>query len=122
MIPRPQISTLFPYTTLFRSLVREKREVPDWRNITNSVSLDELGFPLQPAHTYSVRVDPNLQFEDGQKLGYTYTGLMEYWHKRAFISFGDGHGVWESSGGPVLPFHSRNFQNATQWMMPLSIE
>ncbi len=103
-------------------LVRAKREVPDWRNITSSVSLDELGFSLQPAHTYAVRVDPNLESEDGQKLGYTWTGLIEYWHKRAFISFGDGHGVWESSGGTVLPFHSRNFQNATQWMMPLSIE
>src|SRR5262249_45596096 len=49
-------------------------------------------------------------------------GLVEYWHKLAFISFGDGHGVWESSGGTVLPFHARNFQTVTQWLMPLTIE
>ena len=27
----------------------------------------------------------------------------------AFTSFGDGHGVWESGGGPQLPFYCRNF-------------
>ncbi|HEX9407298.1 MAG TPA: MG2 domain-containing protein, partial [Thermoanaerobaculia bacterium] len=101
---------------------RGKREVPDWRNVSTTFSFDELGFSLLPAHTYAVRIDPNLESQDHQKLGYPWTANIEYWHKLAFLSFGDGHGVWESSGGPVLPFHARNLQDITQWMMPLSIE
>ncbi len=85
-------------------------------------SLDELGYSLLPAHTYAVRVDPTLVAEDGQTLGYAWMGVVEYYHKVAYISFGDGHGVWESSGGPVLPFHARNFQNVTQWLTPLSLD
>jgi alpha-2-macroglobulin len=85
-------------------------------------SLDELGYSLSPAHTYAIRIDPSLTAEDGQTLGYAWMGVVEYYHKVAYISFGDGHGVWESSGGPVLPFHARNFQNVTQWMTPLSLD
>ena len=103
-------------------LVRGKRDVPDWRNITNSISLDELGYTILPAHTYTIKIDPNLEAEDGQKLGYTWDTVIEFWHKMAFLSFGDGHGVWESTGGSVLPFHARNYLNTTQWLMPLSVE
>lgn len=85
-------------------------------------SLDELGYSLLPAHTYAIRVDPSLESESGQTLGYTWMAVVEYWHKAAFISFGDGHGVWESSGGPMLPFHARNFKNVTQWLTPLSLD
>ncbi|HSY49610.1 MAG TPA: MG2 domain-containing protein [Thermoanaerobaculia bacterium] len=85
-------------------------------------SLDELGYSLLPAHSYAIRIDPSLTTEDGQTLGYAWMGTVEYFHKVAFISFGDGHGVWESSGGPVLPFHARNFQNVTQWVTPLSLD
>ena len=42
------------------------------------------------------------------------------WHQRAFTSFGDGHGVWEKSGGAVLPFYARNFRNVTQWAAPVA--
>ena len=35
-------------------------------------------------------------------------GPGQNWHRTAFTSFGDGHGVWEASGGSVLPFYSRN--------------
>src|SRR5216683_1789053 len=58
------------------SLVRGKRDVPDWQNVTSSVSLDELGFTIAPAHTYTIRVDPNLESEDGQKLGYTWQAVV----------------------------------------------
>ena len=85
-------------------------------------SLDELGYSLLPAHTYAVRVDPSLAAENGQTLGYTWMAVVEYWHKSAYISFGDGHGVWESSGGPLLPFHGRNFKNVTQWLTPLGLD
>ena len=38
---------------------------------------------------------------------------------RAFTSFGDGHGVWEKSGGALLPFYARNLRDVTQWAAPL---
>ena len=56
-----------------------------------------------------------LTSSDGQTLGYSWAATAANWHQRAFTSFGDGHGVWESSGGPVLPFYARNFRNVTQW-------
>jgi len=98
-----------------------KRDAGEGDN-SASYSLDELGYSLRPAHTYAIRIDPSLNSESGQMLGYTWMAVVEYWHKAAFISFGDGHGVWESSGGPTLPFYARNFQNVTQWLTPLTLD
>ncbi|MEA2338043.1 MAG: alpha-2-macroglobulin [Thermoanaerobaculia bacterium] len=97
---------------------RENAENAD----SSQFSLDELGYSLRPARNYAIRIDPSLDAREGQTLGYAWMAVVEYWHKAAFISFGDGHGVWESSGGPVLPFYARNFQNVTQWLTPLTIE
>jgi uncharacterized protein YfaS (alpha-2-macroglobulin family) len=84
------------------------------------LTLEDAGFTRQPpARTYMVRVSGTLQSTDGQTLGHDWIGIVENWHQRAFTSFGDGHGVWESSGGSLLPFHSRNFRNVTQWAVPL---
>ncbi|HUP60354.1 MAG TPA: alpha-2-macroglobulin family protein [Thermoanaerobaculia bacterium] len=89
---------------------------------STNYSLDELGYALLPAHKYAVRIDPSLTGEDGQKLGYTWMAVIENWHKSAFVSFGSGHGVWESSGGPVLPFAVRNYKSVKQWLAPLSLD
>ena len=99
-------------------------KVSEWERThpTTQISLDELGYSLLPEHTYAIRIDPSLQNDDNQTLGYTWMAVVEYWHKFAFISFGDGHGVWESSGGPMLPFHARNFINLTQWITPLGLD
>ncbi len=97
--------------------VKREEDYPSW-----SFGLDELGYSVLPAHKYRVRVDSSLTAEDGQKLGYTWTGTVEFTHKSAFVSFGSGHGVWESEGGPILPFHSRNFRSVKQWLAPLKIE
>ena len=86
------------------------------------LTLEDAGFDRQPpARTYLVRVDASLQAADGQALGHNWIGIVENWHQRAFTSFGDGHGVWESSGGLLLPFYSRNFRNVTQWAVPLAL-
>jgi len=84
--------------------------------------LDELGYSLSPAHNYVVRVDASLKSEDEQTLGYTWTANVDYWHRTAFTSFGDGHGVWESSGGTVLPFYARNFKTVKQTLRPVSLD
>jgi hypothetical protein len=89
---------------------------------SSAYSLDTLGFELRPSRRYLVRVDPSLRAEDGQTLGYTWMGTIDVWHKSAFISFGEGQGVWESSGGAILPFHARNFRSVNEWLAPLSIE
>jgi hypothetical protein len=97
--------------------VTAEYDFPAW-----GYGLDELGFTITPGHRYRVRVDPSLVAADGQKLGYVFTATIDYWQKSAFVSFGSGHGVWESSGGPVLPFHARNFKSVKQWLSPLAIE
>ena len=63
-------------------------------------------------------VDAGLRAADGQTLGYTWTGTVENWHRPAFTSFGDGHGVWELGGGPLLPFYARNFLRAASGLFP----
>jgi alpha-2-macroglobulin len=84
-------------------------------------TLEDAGFDRQPpAHTFAFKIDKLLQAVDGQTLGYTWIGLVENWHATAFTSFGDGHGVWETSGGPKLPFYSRNFQDVKQWVSAVS--
>ena len=100
-----------------KAVDREGDDYPSW-----SYGLDELGFSITPAHKYRVTVAPTLTADDGQKLGYTWSATVDFWHKSAFVSFGSGHGVWESSGGPVLPFHSRNFKSVKQWLAPLAVE
>ncbi|HSP14503.1 MAG TPA: MG2 domain-containing protein [Thermoanaerobaculia bacterium] len=101
----------------------KREEVDRTFNYPMSIfSFDDLGYSLLPGHRYIVRVAPSVPTNDGQTLGYTWMGAVENWHRSAFISFGDGQGVWESDGGPILPFHSRNFRTVQQWLAPLTIE
>src|SRR5262249_56976458 len=85
-------------------------------------SVEDAGFDRQPpAKTWAFRLDPSLRAADGQTLGYPWVAIIENWHERAFTSFGDGHGVWETDGGPLLPFYARNYRDLTQWLAPLSL-
>ncbi len=84
------------------------------------LTLEDAGFDAQPpARTYAVAVSGDLKSVDGQTLGYPWMSLVENWHQRPFTSFGDGHGVWESSGGAQLPFYARNYHNIMQWAFPV---
>ncbi len=77
--------------------------------------LEDAGFTRQPpARDYVFRFDPGLTAEDGQTLGYPWIGIVENWHERAFTSFGDRHGVWETGGGVRVPFYSRNYTGVTE--------
>ncbi|HJZ74931.1 MAG TPA: Ig-like domain-containing protein [Vicinamibacterales bacterium] len=87
---------------------------------TRYFSLEDVGFARQPpARTFAIALDAGLQADDGQTLGYRWVGIVENWHETAFTSFGDGHGVWETGGGP-LPFHARNFTEARQWAQAIT--
>ncbi|HEV7238903.1 MAG TPA: alpha-2-macroglobulin family protein [Thermoanaerobaculia bacterium] len=97
--------------------VEREYDYPSW-----NYGLDELGYTLQPGRRYRVRVGPDITATDDQKLGYPFTAVVENWNKSAFVSFGSGHGVWEATGGPVLPFHARNFRSVRQWLAPLSVD
>jgi uncharacterized protein YfaS (alpha-2-macroglobulin family) len=102
--------------------VRPKNVTSDYDYPSWGYGLDELGYTIQPGRQYTVRVDPSLKSFDGQQLGYVWTETIEYWHRSAFVSFGSGHGVWETSGGSILPFHVRNFRSVKQWLAPLKPE
>jgi uncharacterized protein YfaS (alpha-2-macroglobulin family) len=90
------------------------------RETSSDLSVEDAGYDRQPpARTWRLHLEPSLQAIDGQTLDYPWVGIVENWHERAFTSFGDGHGVWESAGGPQLPFSSRNFRTITQHLVPL---
>ncbi|HVR39489.1 MAG TPA: alpha-2-macroglobulin family protein [Thermoanaerobaculia bacterium] len=103
-------------------VIKSKPEEREYDYPSSDYSVDELGYSLLPKHTYAIRIDPSLEGEDKQKLGYTYMAVVSHSHRSAFISFGDGHGVWESSGGPLLPFSARNYRSVKQWLVPVTIE
>ncbi len=84
---------------------------------SEAFTLEDLGYDAQkPSSKHALRLEPTLQAIDGQTLGYPWIGVVENWHTTAFTSFGDGHGVWESTGGTVLPFYARNFTTVKQWV------
>jgi uncharacterized protein YfaS (alpha-2-macroglobulin family) len=91
-------------------------------DLSTSVDFEYAGFPLKPARTYALAVSRTLRSRDGQTLGYTWVGTLENWRQNAFSSFGDGHGVWEAGGGPLLPFHARNLQSVSQWADPVKTD
>ncbi|MFN8062192.1 MAG: MG2 domain-containing protein [Vicinamibacterales bacterium] len=102
--------------------VRAVGERSQWMDETTAISLEDAGFDRQPpASTYAVKLAGELQSVDGQVLGYSWEGLVENWHERAFTSFGDGHGVWELDGGRQLPFYARNLRQVTQWAARLQV-
>jgi uncharacterized protein YfaS (alpha-2-macroglobulin family) len=85
------------------------------------LTLEDAGYAAQPPATrYAVSLDSTLTAVDGQTLGYTWLGVIHNLHRTAFTSFGDGHGVWESTGGAVLPFYARNLLNVKQWTAPIA--
>jgi uncharacterized protein YfaS (alpha-2-macroglobulin family) len=100
-----------------RALDRQGRDPLD---ASPSITLEDAGFDAQPpVSKYAVTARADLEAADGQVLGYTWVGVVDNWHQRAFTSFGDGHGVWEKDGGSLLPFYARNFRNVFQWAAPL---
>ncbi len=89
-------------------------------DVWDAHAVEDAGFERQPpVHTWRYRIDPGLESADGQVLGYPWIGTVENWHEPAFTSFGDGHGVWETSGGAHLPFSARNFASVRQSMARL---
>jgi uncharacterized protein YfaS (alpha-2-macroglobulin family) len=99
---------------------REKDEFGEARDVSSALTLEDAGFDAHPpARTYEITIAPELRSTDGQALGYPWVGTVENWHRQAFTSFGDGHGVWEESGGALLPFYARNFRSATEWVARL---
>ncbi|HUF48289.1 MAG TPA: Ig-like domain-containing protein, partial [Vicinamibacterales bacterium] len=91
------------------------------RDRSEQFTVEDGGFGRQPpARTWALALDAALQADDGQTLGYPWVGIVDNWHERAFTSFGDGHGVWETSGGGLLPFYARNYQTVTQRLVPLA--
>ena len=126
----PVTPTALARALTIRDVTTATREVPvapsgkpktsnldaDW-----SLNVEDAGFTRQPpAKTWLLRLDPTLTAADGQTLGYTWMEVIQNYREDAFVSFGDGHGVWENSGGPQLPFYARNFSNVSQWLQKLA--
>ena len=119
---RDALSLIDVTNTTPRPVAKKSGPAPEGQSDRGThFTLEDLGYDRQkPASTYAYRLDPSFQSIDGQTLGYPWTAVIENWHERAFTSFGDGHGVWESAGGTVLPFYARNFTNLRQWIAPVA--
>ena len=101
-----------------KALTKAKpRQRESWeQDESDELTLEDAGFqPQPPATRFLATLPADLKAADGQTLGYTWAGLVETWHQRAFTSFGDGHGVWEKGGGSLLPFYARNLPSVRQW-------
>ncbi len=106
--------------TAVRPLASPRETYRSRQESVASFTPEDLGYDRQtPDRAWAYTVDGSLTAVDGQALGYTWTGIVDNWHARAFVSFGDGHGVWEKDSGP-LPFSGRNFLAARQWVQPLT--
>src|SRR5258707_15049131 len=83
MIRRPPRSTLFPYTTLFRSLYQFEKE-----NILDPLGMSDTGFYVTDAAKQARIAEP---FKDDRKIG-------------AGIEFNDPRVAekWESGGGGMV--------------------
>ncbi len=105
-----------PETPVAQSASRARAELDS----SPFFNVEDAGFPRQPpATTWVYQLPPTLLAQDGQTLDYPWLAVVNTRRENAFTSFGDGHGVWETGGGP-LPFSSRNFTTITQWIAPLA--
>jgi hypothetical protein len=93
-----------------------------WDYPSGAWSLDQTDFPFGAAQTFVLKLDRTLKAADGQTLGYTWVGCLVHLHRTAFSSFESGFGVWEASGGPVVPFSARNLKWVDQWVSRLSLD
>ena len=106
-----------------QNVAKDARVIEANRDTSSAHNVEDAGFDRQPAaRTWMLRLDPAFEALDGQRLGYSWLGIIENWHETAFTSFGDGHGVWETGGGPQLPFYSRNFRTVTEQVVPISAD
>ena len=111
-----------PANAIVRPLATPRDTYQSRQESVETFTTEDLGYDRQtPDRRWAYTVDGNLTAIDGQPLGYAWTGIVENWHDRAFVSFGDGHGVWEKDFGP-LPFYGRNFVAARQWLERLTPE
>src|SRR5688572_32693431 len=58
MIPRPPRSTLFPYTTLFRSLLTPREEGPEWNEFNQL-----LYSSIQDAHSTALQAGRRIEHD-----------------------------------------------------------
>ncbi len=89
---------------------------------TSYPSLERLGFqPVAGTH-YLFRVDEKMKAVDGETLGYPAYASFEFTLGRAYVSFGEGEGVWESARGTMVPFYSRNVSTVEQKLAAVPVD
>jgi alpha-2-macroglobulin len=84
--------------------------------------LSSMGLSPLAGHHYLFRIDENLKASDGEPLGYPAYISFEFTLGRAYVSFGEGEGVWESSRGTMVPFYSKNVAKVEQKMASVSVD
>ncbi len=85
------------------------------------VSLNRMGFKPE-SHKYLLRIDENLKAKDGENLGYPAYAMFSITLSPAYVSFGEGEGVWERARGTTVPFYARNVKKVRQNIVQLKKE
>jgi uncharacterized protein YfaS (alpha-2-macroglobulin family) len=85
-------------------------------------SLKKFGFEPEAGHKYLIRIDENLKSVDGESLGYPAYAVAAITLSDAYVSFGEGEGVWESARGTTVPFYAKNVKTVKQNIIPLNKE
>ncbi|MCX7830293.1 MAG: hypothetical protein N2445_04460, partial [Acidobacteria bacterium] len=62
-----------------------------------SYSFAKFGFEPEVGHKYLLRFDEKLKSTDGEELGYPAYELFTITYSYAYVSFGEGEGVWEKA-------------------------
>lgn len=104
-----------------------KEAIIDGTGILSSVqdnyhSLKKFGFKPEVGHRYLVRIDENLKSSYGETLGYPAYAMFKIVFSPAYLSFGEGEGVWESAKGTIVPFYAKNVKTVKQNIVSLNKE
>lgn len=104
-----------------------KEILPQKTSVFNSldsldISLKSLGFQFTGGNKYLIRIDENLKSVDGETLGYPAYAIATVTCTAAYVSFGEGEGVWESARGTLVPFYVKNVKAVKEKIFAISKE
>lgn len=95
---------------------------PDLSSHSTHHYLKRIGFKPEVGHKYLVRLDENLKAVDGEILGYPAYTMFTITASPAYVSFGEGEGVWEKARGTNVPFYAKNVKKVKQRIVSLKKE
>lgn len=86
------------------------------------ISLKSFEFQFTGENKYLIRIDEKLKSVDGETLGYPAYAIATVTCSYAYVSFGEGEGVWESARGTTVPFYVNNVKTVKEKIFAINKE